>query len=90
VRTGLIDDVYLVLRSVPTDGSVALRVIVQPLMVWLWIGGALMAIGTALAAWPGRRRRPTDPVSAPLDGQRRRARRPEPEPEPEPEPAGVT
>jgi cytochrome c-type biogenesis protein CcmF len=90
VRTGLIDDVYLVLRSVPTDGSVALRVIVQPLMVWLWIGGALMAIGTALAAWPGGRRRPTDPVSAPLDEQRRRARRPEPEPEPEPEPAGVT
>jgi hypothetical protein len=23
-----------------------------------------MALGTVLAAWPGRRRRPTDPVSA--------------------------
>jgi hypothetical protein len=25
-----------------------------------------MAVGTLLAAWPGRRRRPTDPVSAPV------------------------
>jgi cytochrome c biogenesis factor len=27
-------------------------------VVWLWIGGGVMAAGTALAAWPGRRRRP--------------------------------
>jgi cytochrome c-type biogenesis protein CcmF len=35
--------------------------------VWLWIGGLLMAFGTLLAAFPGaRRRRPVDPVSAPV------------------------
>ena len=45
---------------------VTLRVIVQPLVLWLWIGGGVMALGTVLAAWPGRRRRPTDPVSAPV------------------------
>ena len=39
---------------------------VNPMIVWLWIGGGLVAVGTALAAWPGRRRRPIDPVSAPL------------------------
>ena len=34
------------------------------MILWLWIGGAVMAIGTMLAAFPGaRRRRPTDPVS---------------------------
>ncbi|MGH9243972.1 MAG: heme lyase CcmF/NrfE family subunit [Acidimicrobiales bacterium] len=83
VRTGLIDDVYLTLRSIPgSDGTVGLRVIVQPLMVWLWIGGALMAVGTVLAAWPGRRRRPTEPVSAPV-AEVPVAR------EPEPEPAGI-
>ena len=42
---------------------------VKPLILWLWIGGAVMAIGTLLAAFPGsRRRRPTDPVSALVDG----------------------
>jgi cytochrome c-type biogenesis protein CcmF len=68
VRTGPIDDVYLVLLSAPSGDSVSLRVIVQPLVAWLWAGGVLMAVGTVLAAWPGRRRRPTDPVSAPIAG----------------------
>ena len=44
-----------------------MRVFVKPMILWLWIGGAVMAIGTLLAAFPGsRRRRPTDPVSAPV------------------------
>ena len=35
------------------------------MIIWLWLGGALMAIGTVLSAFPGkRRRRPTDAVSA--------------------------
>src|SRR3712207_9005628 len=42
-------------------------VMVRPLVVWLWVGGALMALGTLLAAVPGRRRRrPTDAASAPI------------------------
>jgi hypothetical protein len=41
-------------------------VIIQPMVLWLWVGGGIMAFGTVLAAWPGRRRRPTDPVSAPI------------------------
>jgi cytochrome c-type biogenesis protein CcmF len=48
-------------------GTVDLRIIVQPLILWLWTGGALMFVGTFLAAFPGRRRRdPLDPVSAPV------------------------
>jgi cytochrome c-type biogenesis protein CcmF len=45
-------------------------VIVRPLMLWLWSGAALMGLGTLLAAWPGRRRRPTEPVSAPVPMER--------------------
>src|SRR3546814_3888811 len=51
------------LADSPGD-DVTLRVIIQPMAVWLWIGGGVIAFGTLLAAWPGRRRRPTDPVSA--------------------------
>ena len=44
-----------------------IRVFTKPMILWLWIGGAVMAIGTLLAAFPGRRRRrPTDPASAPI------------------------
>jgi cytochrome c-type biogenesis protein CcmF len=69
VRTGLTEDVYLALGP-GTDfdtGTVDVRIIVQPLILWLWSGGALMFLGTFLAAFPGRRRRdPLDPVSAPV------------------------
>lgn len=33
-----------------------LRVTIQPLIVWLWIGGGVMALGTLLCVVPGRRR----------------------------------
>ena len=42
--------------------------VVEPMIVWLWIGGGVMAVGTALAAFPGRRRDPLAPVSAPVAG----------------------
>jgi cytochrome c-type biogenesis protein CcmF len=73
VRSTLTDDVALSLIKVP-DGdvtSITLRVTIQPLVIWLWIGGAVMALGTLLAVFPGRRRNPIDPVSAPLPGARK-------------------
>jgi cytochrome c-type biogenesis protein CcmF len=66
VRTGFTEDVYLALASSPEGEEVTLRVIVLPLVLWLWVGGGMMFVGTMLAAFPGRRRDPTDPVSAPV------------------------
>ena len=68
VKTGIKEDVYLTITRLPDEpgGPVTLRVLIQPMALWLWIGGGVMVFGTALAAWPGRkRRRPTDPTSAP-------------------------
>jgi cytochrome c-type biogenesis protein CcmF len=69
VKSSLHDDVYLTLVAPPEQagGSAVIGVIVQPLILWLWIGGGVIAVGTLLAAWPGRRRRPTAPVSAPVE-----------------------
>lgn len=66
VRTGFTEDVFLVLDEVPERGSdrIRLRVIVRPMVAWIWGGGFLMAAGTALALFPGRRRRGTEAVSA--------------------------
>ena len=68
VRTGFAKDIYLTLESASSADATqaAIKVFIKPMIVWLWIGGALMAIGTVLAAFPGRRRRPTAPVSAPV------------------------
>lgn len=59
-------DVQLSVVRLPseTGGNLVLRITVQPLILWLWVGGAVMLAGAVLAAFPGRRRRPTDPVSA--------------------------
>jgi cytochrome c-type biogenesis protein CcmF len=58
VRTGLVEDVYLtIVASSPDDPEaeiVTLGVRVNPLVLWLWVGAAIMLAGTALAAWPGR------------------------------------
>ncbi len=59
-------DVQLSVVRLPseTGGNLVLRITVQPLIVWLWVGGAVMLVGIVLAAFPGRRRRPTAPTSA--------------------------
>ena len=68
VRTGVFNDLYLTLEPpvLKDSGKARIKVFIKPLVVWLWIGGALMGLGTLLAAFPGRRRRPTDPTSAPI------------------------
>ncbi len=69
VKTGLMNDIYLTLEigSKPSTGNAKLKIFLKPMIVWLWIGGLLCGAGTLLAAFPGKhRRRPTDPVSAPI------------------------
>jgi cytochrome c-type biogenesis protein CcmF len=58
VSTSLVDDVYLVLTAIPDEGvdEVAIRVLIKPLVAWLWIGGGVMGLGTLLALVPQRRR----------------------------------
>ncbi len=71
VASGPLEDVALSLQELPSAGSdvVTVRVIVQPLIVWLWIGGGIIVVGTALSIVPGRRRDPLSPTSAlPGDG----------------------
>ena len=46
-------------------GSVAIGVVIEPLLAWLWAGGLLIGLGGVLALVPGTRRRATDPASAP-------------------------
>lgn len=69
VRTGLAEDLYLTLISSPRspDGEVVVGMRANPLVVWLWIGGAVMAAGTVVAAWAPlrRRRRPTEDSTSP-------------------------
>ncbi|HEY1652548.1 MAG TPA: heme lyase CcmF/NrfE family subunit [Acidimicrobiales bacterium] len=79
IDSGFTGDVYLTFDAVGglgstsgnqainnlPQGSVAIGVVIEPLVAWLWAGGLLIGIGGLLALVPGSRRRATDPTSAP-------------------------
>ena len=56
LRTNLKEDLYLVLASIEPDGLAAFQVIITPMVLWLWIGGILLILGTLVAAWPAASR----------------------------------
>ena len=54
---GLKEDLYLVLGDFERDGSRAtIRVKVNRLVSWIWIGGLILTLGAALAVLPDRRK----------------------------------
>ena len=84
IDSSVTSDVYLTINSIPTKaGAWTFGVVVQPLVMWLWAGGVLIVVGSILSAVPGRRRRPTDPVSTPAGASA-------PPVDPEPDPAPLT
>jgi cytochrome c-type biogenesis protein CcmF len=65
VHSGVWHDVYLTLVSVPgsdaganASTAITLGVQVGTFVMWLWIGGLIMALGILIALTPTRRRRP--------------------------------
>jgi cytochrome c-type biogenesis protein CcmF len=55
LRSGLREDLYVVLNSIGEDGRATIQAFVNPLVTWIWIGGGVMLAGTAIAFWPDRR-----------------------------------
>ncbi|HEX7588155.1 MAG TPA: heme lyase CcmF/NrfE family subunit [Anaerolineae bacterium] len=56
VRTTAMEDLYIVLAGFDsTAGTATLKVIINPLVVWLWIGFGVLVCGTLIAAWPDPR-----------------------------------
>jgi cytochrome c-type biogenesis protein CcmF len=69
VRSSLGEDLYVTLLASDADsGAVTLHVFINPFVVWIWIGGAIVGIGAVFAAWPERRLRvatASDPMPVP-------------------------
>ncbi len=52
-RSTLREDLYVVLGSYdPQTELVTIQAYVNPLVVWIWLGGLILALGTAVAVWP--------------------------------------
>jgi cytochrome c-type biogenesis protein CcmF len=56
IRSSPSEDLYAILADWTPDGRATLRVLIHPLVSWLWAGGAVLALGALVAALPERRR----------------------------------
>ncbi|HXF83660.1 MAG TPA: heme lyase CcmF/NrfE family subunit [bacterium] len=54
IRSTLREDLYVILAGLGEDGAANLRVIINPLMMWMWIGSIVLTVGTMIAFWPER------------------------------------
>ena len=48
ITTTPTSDVYVVLAATGTDGSASFRIFVNPLVTWIWAGGAVIILGVVL------------------------------------------
>ncbi len=57
-RSTLVEDLYISLSgfSEVEQNQATLKVLVRPLVAWMWIGGFVIAFGTIVAVLPGRRK----------------------------------
>jgi cytochrome c-type biogenesis protein CcmF len=57
VKSGPRRDVYVNLMAFANDGSSAtVRVLVEPMVSWIWVGGAVICFGALIGLWPSRKR----------------------------------
>lgn len=54
---GLDKDLYVILAGWDRDGTTTFKVVINPLMAWMWIGEYLLVLATLFAMWPSRRER---------------------------------
>jgi cytochrome c-type biogenesis protein CcmF len=56
LRSTFKEDLYAVMASFENDGSATFKIFINPLVLWMWIGGMVMVLGTVVVMWPNKRR----------------------------------
>jgi cytochrome c-type biogenesis protein CcmF len=58
LRSTFTDDLYLILSNIGTDGTATFRIIINPMVSWIWAGGVVLLLGAIVTMWPsGRKKR---------------------------------
>ncbi|MDQ3033523.1 MAG: cytochrome c biogenesis protein CcsA [Myxococcota bacterium] len=66
IRTTPLSDTYAILSTIDRETARAtFRVIVRPLVFWIWFGGAIVLLGAFIAAFPSIRELLGEPVARP-------------------------
>ncbi|MDE2779980.1 MAG: cytochrome c biogenesis protein CcsA [Chloroflexota bacterium] len=65
IRSTPVEDFYVVPSENLPDGSVGFRILVNPLIWWMWVAGPVLILGTVVSLWPEKSRLPVR-VRSPL------------------------
>jgi len=74
IRSTPQEDLYVIFSELQPDGqTAAFRLLVNPMVWWMWLAGPFVILGTVVALWPARRRAvayaiPQVPGAAPSGG----------------------
>lgn len=55
IRSTPVEDLYIIPQEFFDDGRVALRILVNPLVWWMWVAGPVLLLGTMVLLWPQRK-----------------------------------
>ena len=64
IRSTPVEDLFVVPSENLPNGSIGFRIMVNPLIWWMWFAGPVLVLGTMVALWPQRSRVPSR-VAAP-------------------------
>lgn len=56
ILSNIFEDLYLILDGWNNDNSIALTVVINPLLSWIWVGTGVVVFGTIWAVLPKRKR----------------------------------
>jgi cytochrome c-type biogenesis protein CcmF len=62
LRSTFKDDLYVILTDFHDDGSASFRVLINPMVSWIWAGGVVLVLGAVIAMWPSARERREEAV----------------------------
>ena len=55
IRSTPVEDLYIIPQEFFDDGRVAFRILINPLVWWMWVAGPVFILGTLVSLWPGPR-----------------------------------
>ena len=55
IRSTPVEDLYIINSEFLEDGRAVFRILINPLVMWMWIAGPVLILGTVIALWPQRR-----------------------------------
>jgi len=54
IRSTILEDLYIILAGWEQDGTASFNILINPLIIWIWIGGGIFLLGGFMVFWPTR------------------------------------